>query len=178
MERKLDDVEGIPDKAKVVEQEQELDLCAESSKKQARKSTELEENEKDAVERMLIKEGFIDSNFLELKKDMGDEFIVEVIELYMVEGEEMLSSLEKLTGKESIDFRAVRELVHKFKGSSLNIGAMAICEKCTQMRKLCLDEAQEDVKSAQDALQKLFVTTQVNLKRYLGSDGKKQKTLH
>ena len=121
-------------------------------------------------------DGVFDNNFLSLKEDAGEELLAEILTLYISDGEETVGSLAKLCEPaDGCDLEEVQKLVHRFKGSSLNVGVAQICECCMDIRRLCVEEKKEEVRDKIASLGQTFGRTKADLEAYLESISRRKR---
>jgi len=106
-----------------------------------------------------------------LKDDVGEELLPEILNLYISDGEETLGSLVQLSngGDKAVDFPEIQKLIHRFKGSSLNIGIAQMCGYCKDIRKLCVEKNAEETKRELASMREGFLKVKEELESYIES---------
>jgi HPt (histidine-containing phosphotransfer) domain-containing protein len=149
------------------------------------------------LEARLIGEGIFDENFVSLKEDAGVEMLVEILGLYITDSADTIQELEELVEKsnnrneaasapssslEESEYERVRYLVHRLKGSCLNIGTAVLCVVCEEIREACVKHEGQETKTAIGKLRSVFDSARKDLEKYLShfekpsSPSKKKKT--
>ncbi|CAL0316182.1 unnamed protein product [Lupinus luteus] len=93
---------------------------------------------------VMLREGFLDDQFIQLQKlqdDSSPDFVIEVMTMFFEDSENLLNNMKRALEQEPVDFRQVDAHVHQFKGSSASVGAGRIKNVCATFRDLC--EAQK-----------------------------------
>ena len=72
--------------------------------------------------------------FQQLKMDLGDEFISELVETYCTETPELIASLQKALKDQ--DSETFRRAAHSIKSSSASLGAMRLSEQARQLEMI------------------------------------------
>ncbi|CAN4093154.1 unnamed protein product [Withania somnifera] len=88
----------------------------------------------------LYREGFLDSQFLQLQKlqdENSPDFVVEVTSLFFDDAEKLLNNLTISLQQQVVDFKLVDAHVHQFKGSSSSIGAERVKNVLVAFRNFC-----------------------------------------
>ena len=165
------------------------------------------------LEARLIEEGIFDANFVSLKEDAGVEMLTEILGLYITDSADTIGELEDLVRKkkknsgssgslgpgpppsaadsvtvtlelEESEYERVRYLVHRFKGSCLNIGTAILCVICEEIREACVKHEGQQTRDAIGKLRRVFDAVRKELEKYLShfeeqpeSPTKKTKTL-
>ena len=74
------------------------------------------------------------ATFEQLKSDLGEDFIAELVETYCTETPQLIESLQKsLAGLDSDGFRRA---AHSIKSSSASLGAMRLSEHARQLEMI------------------------------------------
>lgn len=60
-----------------------------------------------------------------------------MVELYFEDSSAKIEKLQTLLASDVIDFGALDQLVHQFKGSSASFGAHSMASTCVQLRDAC-----------------------------------------
>ncbi|XP_055813338.1 histidine-containing phosphotransfer protein 1-like [Solanum dulcamara] len=91
----------------------------------------------------LYRDGFLDSQFLELQKlqdDSNRDFVVEMASLYFKEAEKLLNILTMSLQQQVVDFKQLDIDIHQFKGSSSSIGAQRVKGALIAFRNVCKEK--------------------------------------
>lgn len=128
----------------------------------------------------LRQEGFLDDQFVQLKKLQDEntpDFVVEVISVFFQDSEKLLNNMANSFEQKVVDFKQLDAHVHQFKGSSASIGAMRIKNVCVNFRNnceaqnlegclRCLQQLQQECSVLKNKLEKLL-----NLERQIMAAG-------
>ncbi len=132
------------------------------------------------LESRLLKEGVFDENFVSLKEDAGEEMLPEILDLYTSEGEDLTSKLVALSEADDLagNLMEIQNLIHRFKGSSLNVGIAKMCACCIQVRQFCVDKDLTKTQSGLLQMRQEFTRIKDELEAYFESfPNKKRKAL-
>ena len=125
-----------------------------------------------------LDEGILDENFVSLVEDAGEELLPEILDLYISDGEETIKELLKACeggDEDKCDLEEVQKLIHRLKGSSLNIGAAQICETCKAVRQLCVDSKPRETRETLVEMSATFEKVKESLRWYLSSMGRRKR---
>ncbi len=98
-----------------------------------------------------------------------DDFLDVVIKGFILEGEQLLASMQEALLKK--DYTAFKELAHALKGSSGNLGAEALFQVCRSISQLSHNELRDSGNAQLSAAQNAFRATQTMLLIYLKIPG-------
>ena len=102
---------------------------------------------------------------LKMLGDGSDGFLEAVINGFVLEGEQLLESMN--TALLNREYTTFKELAHALKGSSGNVGAQALYKVCREISQLQLSELQDTAETQLSAAQKAFNATRLMLTIYL-----------
>ena len=80
-----------------------------------------------------------------LKQEMGDEVLVELVQLYVDESKEILMEIQKAADARQAD--ALRSAAHSLKGASLNMSALALAKTCETIEQSARENNLNDMQS-------------------------------
>jgi HPt (histidine-containing phosphotransfer) domain-containing protein len=80
-----------------------------------------------------------------LKQEMGDEVLVELVQLYVDESKEILMEIQKTADARQAD--ALRSAAHSLKGASLNMSALALAKTCETIEQNARENNLNDMQS-------------------------------
>jgi len=128
------------------------------------------------LESRLLKEGVLDDNFISLKEDAGEEMLPEILELYTSEGEELTKKLLELSEADGMacHLEEIQNLIHRFKGSSLNVGIAKMCASCIEVRQYCVDKDLPKARAGLVQMREEFAKAKEELEAYLEAFPKKK----
>jgi two-component system, sensor histidine kinase RpfC len=95
----------------------------------------------------------------------NDDFLESVIEGFILEGKQLLESMN--TALQKGEYTTFKELAHALKGSSGNIGAEALFKVCREISQLSQAELRDSADTQLSAAQNTFNATRVMLMIYL-----------
>ena len=87
------------------------------------------------------KEELIDEKLYQRLKDMADDdtsFLINLVELFKKQSEDSIHDIQKHFA--SGNLKELGQAAHKLKGSSLNLGARLLAEKCKELEQLAADQ--------------------------------------
>ncbi|KAE9611511.1 hypothetical protein Lal_00011679 [Lupinus albus] len=89
---------------------------------------------------VMLREGFLDDQFIQLQKlqdDSSPDFVIEVMTMFFEDSENLLNNMKRALEQVPVAFRQVDAHVHQFKGSSASVGAGRIKNVCATFRDFC-----------------------------------------
>jgi two-component system sensor histidine kinase RpfC len=95
----------------------------------------------------------------------NDDFLESVIEGFILEGKQLLESMN--TALQKGEYATFKELAHALKGSSGNIGAEALFKVCREISQLSQSELRDSADTQLSAAQNTFNATRLMLMIYL-----------
>ena len=109
-----------------------------------------------------------------LQADTGEEFMLEIMEMFLEDMAAKKATLLELCGADPTDFAKIGGIAHQFKGSSANLGAVKLVNVAIEMKEFCdneqgkeLQDSCADFVKVLDEVEGYFVTYM----RLVGSQG-------
>lgn len=112
-----------------------------------------------------------------LQDASNPDFVSEMAELYFEDSAGKIAKLDELLRAPTVDFVAVDQLVHQFKGSSASFGAHSMADTCVQLRDAC---HARDVQACQELciqLQSNFVSLKARLVQFLQLEAQRKRLI-
>lgn len=72
---------------------------------------------------------------LDAQDESNPDFVAEMVQLYFQDSESKINKLQHHLQDATVDFQAVDQLVHQFKGSSASFGAHTMAAVCVRLRE-------------------------------------------
>lgn len=106
----------------------------------------------------------LDLDVLLSRQEIGDEFFDLLLITFSSEVPELLGKLKQ--GLKKRDRNIIRQLCHKLKGMSINIGALSLSTAGQEIEEEIYQESFSVLEAAIEKLQRIFEQTQTELDAY------------
>ncbi|XP_031486419.1 histidine-containing phosphotransfer protein 1-like [Nymphaea colorata] len=125
----------------------------------------------------LICEGHLDEQFkqVQMLQDANNpEFVVDLINLYCQDSENILAELSRSLNEDAPDFKKIDASVHQLKGSSASVGANQVKLACIELRTCCEQANKHGCIDALNTIKQKFYILQNKLETLVQLEGKIQ----